>query len=283
MRFANSSGTNGTYWLGVLVALCTCFSNAYCEAATAAGDSFTDSALTDTSWYDAENQRLIPIHVEIENPDTANRDSRWLPKPKRIAKRPASTAPATTPVVAGNGWFGSGLTGGGLFGWVLIFLIPVLAVAIVLYAITKADIRLHDGESVAASKKAASVNPQTIERIQHLPPELRRTDVNMRVEAERLMNEEQFDQAIILLFGHQLLMLDHGGYLRLARGKTNGRYVRETRGIHPDSSELLKATVSVFERSYFGGHEITRADFEELWQGNTQLERFVDSKQGIAA
>ena len=97
--------------------------------------------------------------------------------------------------------------------------------------------------------------------MKHLPAELRRTDVNLRSEAERLMNAGQFDQAIILLFGHQLLLLDHAGLLRLSRGKTNGRYVRETRAADHESADRLRLTATAFERSYFGRHTIAAGEF----------------------
>lgn len=58
-----------------------------------------------------------------------------------------------------------------------------------------------------------------IQRISLLAPELQRTDVNLRNEAERLMRAGQLDDAIILLFGHQLILLDRAGWLRLAQGQ----------------------------------------------------------------
>ncbi len=97
--------------------------------------------------------------------------------------------------------------------------------------------------------------------MKHLPAELRRTDVNLRSEAERLMREGQYDQAIILLFGHQLLLLDRFGMLRLNRGKTNRKYVRETRAVDGELAGRLQDTVNAFERSYFGRHSIAQREF----------------------
>ncbi len=119
--------------------------------------------------------------------------------------------------------------------------------------------------------------------MKHLPAELRRTDVNLRSEAERLMQEGQYDQAIILLFAHQLLLLDRATLIRLNRGKTNGKYVRETRSVDPESAQWLRATVAAFERSYFGRHPIEQDDFTELWQSNLKLEESIRRRQELAA
>ena len=105
----------------------------------------------------------------------------------------------------------------------------------------------------------------------------------LRSEAERLMNEGEYDQAIILLFGHQLLLLDRVGMLRLNRGKTNRKYVRETRALDPESADRLQGTVTAFERSYFGRHLITAREFADLWQANAELEQAIERRQEVAA
>jgi hypothetical protein len=119
------------------------------------------------------------------------------------------------------------------------------------------------------------VDEQMLERMKHLPAEVRHSDVNLRSEAERLMNLSQFDEAIVMLFGHQLLLLDRCRVLRLARGKTNGRYVRETRGNAPEANPFFVNTVSAFEASYFGGHTPSAERFARLWQENETLESVV--------
>ena len=57
------------------------------------------------------------------------------------------------------------------------------------------------------------------------------------------MQSGEYDQAIILLFAHQLLLLDGYGALRLNRGKTNRRYIRETRAVNPDAAKCLAVTI----------------------------------------
>ncbi len=247
----------------------------------------TDDALPSTAWYDSESGSLVPITVNERIDDSANRQSRWLPKPKKLARPAAKTNPATTPktgggTTTGTGLWGTDMTIGNLFGWMLLALTIAVTVGLIVYAFSKAEIELGKTKSPAQVNHSAP-DQQMVERMKHLPAELRRTDVNLRTEAERLMNEHQFDQALILLYGHQLLMLDQAGSLRLTRGKTNGRYVRETRSADSESGVHLQQTVSAFERSYFGRHAISQNEFAALWESNQQLEQRLVDQQGTAA
>jgi len=212
-----------------------------------------------------------------------HRDSRWLPKAKRVPAAPAGGGGAAGgAATGGGGMLGSGLTLGNLFGWMLLIAIVAAGIGLLLYALSKTEIELG-GEARSRKKHDATPDEQTIERMKHLPAELRRTDVNLRTEAERLMNEGQFDQAIILLFAHQLLLLDRAGLIRLNRGKTNGKYVREAGSVDSQSASWLRGTVAAFERSYFGRYEIQRDEFAELWQTNRKLEDSIRRRQELAA
>ena len=158
-------------------------------------------------------------------------------------------------------------------GLVLLIIAVFVIIAFIIYAVSKTEIEVDPIHSRNIDLSAP--DQQTIERMKHLPAELRRTDVNLRTEAERLMNVGQYDQALILLFGHQLLLLDRHHYLRLNRGKTNRKYVRETNSTSEEVGAKLKATVKAFERSYFGKHATSQASFQELWQSNLSLEQAV--------
>lgn len=236
--------------------------------------------LQESVWYDAE-KGVIPVEVEPKVDDSLNRDSRWLPKPKKVAKPKPQT---TTTPNAGNGVLNSGLTFANIVGWLLLILTVGSILGLIVYLMSKAEIDLGGNPSSRGSGASdGAPDEQMIQRMKHLPAELRRTDVNLRSEAERLMHEGLYDQAIILLFGHQLLTLDRAGLLRLNRGKTNRQYVRETRFVDPSIADRLSQTVSAFERSYFGRHSIGQAEFAQLWQSGEQLERSVDAMQGAAA
>ncbi len=213
-----------------------------------------DSALSDSVWYDADQGELVPVAVKPQVDDSLNRESRWLPKAKRVEKTAAPTTNTGGGGATGaTGLFGSGLTLTNLFGWLLLIAIIAAAITAFAYALSRTEVDLISGGRRSNSKSPSTTpDQQMIERMKHLPAELRRTDVNLRSEAERLMNQGEYDQAIILLFGHQLLLLDRVSMLRLNRGKTNRKYVRETRAADPDTAKRLQATVTAFERSYFG-------------------------------
>lgn len=243
-----------------------------------------DHALSDSVWYDADERGLVPIFVKPVVDDSLNRDSRWLPKAKRIKQPNANTNSAAGGGGGGGaGLFGSGMTFGNLFGWFLLTALLAALAAALIYAISRAEVDLTANQRSKTNDPGGTPDEQTIERMKHLPAELRRTDVNLRSEAERLMRESQYDQAIILLFAHQLLLLDRFGVLRLNRGKTNRKYVRETRAVDGELSTPLQDTVNAFERSYFGRHSITQAEFAELWRSNEKLEQTLELRRETAA
>lgn len=243
--------------------------------------SIVAESVETTPWYDAEQQRLTPIPVHVRQDDSIHRNSRWLPRPDKVTQ--ATPSQTSSGGAGGNagGLFGSSLTMGHLFGWGLLLAIVLAVVGCIVYAVSRAELGLTDRKSQSAAGAAAAGLPdaQTLERIKHLPPELRRTDVNLRSECERLMGEGLYEQAIILLLGHQLLLLDRGGLVRLSRGKTNGRYVRETRVNDDQCGRWLRQTADAFEQSYFGRHEIPAEAFVELWRQNERLEATVQSKE----
>ncbi|TWU40331.1 hypothetical protein Q31b_36790 [Novipirellula aureliae] len=243
-------------------------------------------ALGNTSWFDKSTGTIVPVQVETTVDDSANRSSRWLPKPPTPKKqKPAAAAPATTGTGGGGwgGWLGTDLTLGNLFGWLLLVGIIVGAVSLLLYALSKTELDLGSATSKKTTRESDLPDQQTVERMKHLPAELRRSDVNLRSEAERLMTAGQLDQAVILLFAHQLLLLDRAAILRLNRGKTNGRYVRETKSADFELGRILRQTTDAFESSYFGRHSLSVESFAPLWADNAKLEKIVHQRSEVAA
>jgi hypothetical protein len=235
-----------------------------CGASPVSGQELppADRALEDSLWFDSDQNAIVPIHVDPQLEDSINRDSRWLPTAKKIKQSTAPVAP--TP--------GTGFSFADLFSWTFLIIVLALVIGLLIWAI----MRVETPESIQLQRRSPAdvelPDARTIERIKHLPPELRRTDVNLRSEAERLMRAKQYDQAIILLFGHQLLFFDQMGWLTLNRGKTNRKYIREAAAADRESSRTLQATVGAFERSYFGRHSIGEIEFNRLWEANAALE-----------
>lgn len=253
----------------LLLATATCFAIG-CFPLIGTAD---DDLIPDSVWYDADQQSLIPIPVRPSVDDSPNRDSRWLPKPKGVTK--SSAAPTNT----GGGNSASGI--GQAFGWVLLSAIAILLIVLIVYAIRNSEASLF--KPLGAVARDEGPDNATRERMKELPAELQDHTGDLRFEAERLMNAGQFDRAIVYLYGHQLLTLDRHAWLRLSRGKTNHRYVREVRQKSTDLAGLLNQTVDAFERSYFGRHGITQREFQVLWQQNKQLERVAERESEVAA
>jgi hypothetical protein len=228
-----------------------------------------------TTWFDPESRSLVPVPMKPADSDTVHRSSRWLPGAQKVAKAKSTSTPSQSP------WLPSGWTMGNLVGWAILAILFVMAAALVLYAFSKIDPNGLKMLERSANARNEQSDEQLVRRIQELPVELRRTDVDLRSEAERLMNLGELDEAIKCLFGHQLLLLDQRGFLRLSRGKTNGRYVMETRNQSSECAELLRETANVFEASYFGNRSPEVARLDSLWQGNQQLERLSQPKSEV--
>ena len=247
-------------------------------------------ALSTTIWFDAEQNSLKPVDVNPQVDDSLNRNSRWLPKPPPVKTSQGpnlQNTPQGNPGGAPTGGttlFNSGLSALNLLGWLTLGIIVVAGVAAIFYVLSRVETQTNKiKKSGTSALSGKTPDEQTLERIKHLPKELRRTDVNLRSEAQRLMQAAQYEQAIILLFAHQLLLLDRYGILRLNRGKTNRKYIRETRATNEQVAHCLEATIAAFERSYFGRHKINRIEFAEMWQLNEQLETRLEEKQEEAA
>lgn len=263
----------------IMLAACFAFVTAGWGVTGLAAES-PPPVLESTPWYDPSNDRVVPIPVQTVSDDSVHRDSRWLPQARQVRQ---TASPGKSGSGGGTGGrFGTGLTLGNLVGWGILATILVTTVGLLVYMFSRAD---FEASRTIGGRRASHHDPheQTVERMQELPDEVRRSGGDLRAESLRLMELARFDQAILLLFGHQLLLLDRVGTLRLARGKTNGRYVRETTRSDRDLGERLAMTVSDFERSYFGRHPIDADRFAELWANNLEIERAVDASREAAA
>lgn len=234
-------------------------------------------AVGNRAWYDSEADRLVPLEVKTSEDDTVHRDSRWLPKPKKIRQAPANGATsggARNSIQRFFDFLGAALSSANLFAWGVLILLIVVLVAILVFAYSRID---QQPDFSARTKKSPldEMDDETLaERIEQLPEELRQQTTDLRGAAQQMMQEGYFDRAIILLFGHQLLLLDRHQLIRLSRGKTNRQYLNEARS-HAEGRSILRKTVDSFESSYFGKHPISSDRFALLWEENERLERIL--------
>ncbi|MEM9644365.1 MAG: DUF4129 domain-containing protein [Planctomycetota bacterium] len=225
-----------------------------------------------TVWFDDQTGELTPVDVPVQNDDSVNRGSRWVPDAVQPAKKKA-----TTPAGGATGPTGLGT----VLGWTFIGALFVCILVAIFWAFKNSDLDLTTGSQSSARQDDFEELRQ--QRIQELPLELQQTSLDPRSEVEKLMRDGEYDLAIIALYGHQLLLLDRHHLLRLSRGKTNHQYVREVHREHAEEAGLLNNTVDAFERSYFGRHRLSSTEFQRLWEENTKLEELVESLQEAAA
>ncbi|QDU91577.1 hypothetical protein Pla175_50070 [Pirellulimonas nuda] len=202
----------------------------------------------DAPWYDAKTDSLKAIPVKA-------------PKP------------APPPAAPQEPWgFWEWLSG--LFGaWNLdlgeiVLFLGWLALAALLVALIWALVRSIQTSDLADAQAEAerSAMRRRIESVEALPAPVASGVKDLLAESARLRDAGDLAGAIVYLFSHQLISLDHAGAIRLVKGKTNRQYLRELGRWAPAAAPLLAKTVDAFEASFFGGHTPTRQQFDACWE-----------------
>lgn len=210
------------------------------------------------NWIDDDTGTLRPIRVRPSRRDVANRSSDWEgqpPAPRTL------TPPSMSPVKRVLSWA------------ILIIGLSILAICLLFLYRRIEPLMFREGlDDFEARPGGGSV---LIERIMQLPSEIVAKSTDLRAEAERLMQAERWEEAIAALYGHQLMLLDRRGWLRLHRGKTNRRYLEETHGHSSKAHAILDETVWAFEASYFGRRTTRPEQVMDLWAKNQELESVV--------
>jgi hypothetical protein len=207
--------------------------------------------------------RQLAVEPASEN-DSANRKTKWTGK--GAAPRAATTSGFG---FAGLGWAlqAFGLT-------VLVVLIVVIAVLIVM-AFLKTEITESRGSKLVETSR-------DVDKVQALPFQLRKPAGDFLAEARRLYEAGNFSEAVIYLYSHLLMQLDQHHVIRLAKGKTNRQYLRETR-TRPLLRDILDCTMVAFEDVFFGHHELPRKRFEECWQRVDEFHAELEKLERAAA
>ena len=149
------------------------------------------------------------------------------------------------------------------------------ALAMILGAIVFLMIRANTAgnalDMVDESVPQHAIDP---ERVEELPFKLEKPEGDLYSTAQHYYRSGEFDKAIIYLYSHMLLELDHAQVIRLSRGKTNRQYLRETkRG--SAAGPLLEQTIIAFEDTFFGHHDLSRERFENCWNSLPQFKTLL--------
>ena len=72
--------------------------------------------------------------------------------------------------------------------------------------------------------------------------------------------------------------LDKHHVIRLAKGKTNRQYVRETRRAPAAVARCCETTMVAFEDAFFGRKQLSREAFERCWQRLDEFQSELDTQ-----
>jgi hypothetical protein len=127
----------------------------------------------------------------------------------------------------------------------------------------------------AAAGGSGRDSPDDRRRVEALPAGDRLAHMDLLGEARRSFQAGNYRDAIIYLFSYQLLQLDKGQFIRLAKGKTNRQYLRELAGRRPLRG-LVEETMVAFEEVFFGHRAMERDRFESCWSRLGEFEALVE-------
>ena len=201
----------------------------------------------------------------------------WYDGSKDDVRRVRVSIPWKSPDVS----FKAKPTGGAWnFSWLeLAIWTAVLALfAALAYLLIRAYLNREDVAVTMPAGGAARDLLDDAARIEALPFRVRSGPLGLLDEARRHYEQGDYRQAIIYLFSHQLVEMDKQQIIRLAKGKTNRQYLRETRR-RPLLESLIFQTMVAFEDVFFGDYPLDRARFESCWRRLGEFETLV-AEQG---
>jgi len=214
-------------------------------------------------WYDRETGDLRRLEVEPTNPNPNPSNPDWQAR-QAAARNPWNFA-----------WLGPLMRA---LVWVFWGLIVGL-IALVIWLMVKAFLMSEAGVAVGGGTLDDEEDARRdAYRIEQLPFRLDKSNrADLLSEARRLYEAGDFRGAIIYLFSYQLLLLDRHHLIRLARGKTNRQYLRETRGFR-QIARMLEQVMVPFEDVFFGDHDLERERFESVWNRLPEFQQLLEKE-----
>lgn len=215
-------------------------------------------------WYDPQADELRPIKPRPQSPpDDPLRRSTWEAQTNPAAPK----KPAAPGAVRGGGSISP------LLQFLGIALLTALLVIVTLLLLFRAQ--LQKWTAFTELEEEAPGTSIAVDQIDALPVPVRSADGDLLAEARRQYEAGDYGSAIIYLFSYQLLQLDRHHMIRLAKGKTNRKYLREVQRT-PELRGLLERTMIAFEDVFFGRHQLERERFEACWAGLDEFHRRLE-------
>lgn len=207
-------------------------------------------------WYDSQSDSLRRVTVRDQQARDENRKSRWDidGKPEDASKTPKSNALNATSwrdVLRGI------IT---VLIYALIGMLVMVLVAVLIRYFLRREQSSADSPKTGADEEGASGSL----RLEDLPFPVQAPLTDLLTAARMAYQQGDFGQAMVYYFSYQLVELDRGQWIHLARGKTNRQYLREVRG-QPELAGMLGRTMVLFESVFFGDHRLEREEFESCW------------------
>lgn len=258
-------------WLSCAAALLAALWSPGSTVADEVGDAEAVQAAKETlggrgryPFYDRQKDDVRQLNVAPpKDSDSANRKTKWAGKNAKAN----TTGPRSRLSILGPLLQVVGLT-------VLVVLIAVLA-----WLVAKAFLKNETTETVVSKVIETS---RDVDRVEALPFQLRKPTGDFLSEARRLYEQGNFSEAVIYLYSHLLVQLDRHHVIRLAKGKTNRQYLRETRP-RPALKEILDVTMIAFEDVFFGHHDLPRERFEQCWRRLDEFHAELEKLERAAA
>lgn len=165
---------------------------------------------------------------------------------------------------------------GGL-GYVFTYMIMSVLVLVMLACLILLVWHFSGGIRLSPRKqesKGITIDPT---RIEDLPFSVEHISIDPLAQARLLAESGQYSQAVIYVYCYLLLALDQARQLYLQKGKTNRMYLRELGG-SPELQEILGQAILKFEQAYFGRIQLTRQDWQSLWEELDRFHRLLHSE-----
>ncbi len=211
-----------------------------------------------SDWLDADRLTYRPPQPAPDYDDPTRIHGR-LAAPKSVA--PATTPPPTTGT--GTGWFTFDLD----LSVVVWFVLGLLLTGLIIYLMLTSMKSWRGRKRIKLSTASIAIDPA---RVSDLPFEAEAAMEDPFAHAKRLIELNDYNAAILFLYGYMLLALDRAAKISLHRGKTNRMYLFELQS-ERRLRELLWPVMLAFEDVFFGRHDLDRERFMSLWM---QLDEF---------
>ncbi|MEX2113022.1 MAG: DUF4129 domain-containing protein [Pirellulales bacterium] len=226
-------------WPGALLLIASSSAKAADDASiSSAGDALRERM--QIPWYNAESDSLQP--VTLSEPWRPNVDLSWLAQPLNA----------------------------------VLITIAVVLILLLVWMIVRVVRQRERGRAERNRRRGDPL--ATADRVEALPFLRDRSQHDLLGQARYHYEQGNYSEAIIYLFSYELVELDRSTLVRLAKGKTNRQYLRETGRMRPLAA-VLEQTMITFEEVFFGRRPLDREGFEACWNQLDQFETLVSQAQ----